>query len=133
MSGAKPRVLARSVHYIHPKLGTQATLLAAFARPDVSGQAMRQEGCLSVEIDAPPDPEGTVLVTALWRRRKDYDGWFANPWRAEASAAIEPRLATEPAGVVYDVVLATESAAMPEGAAVSSVADRPRRTEQGAA
>ncbi|MDP9364508.1 MAG: hypothetical protein M3Q10_09855 [Chloroflexota bacterium] len=44
-------------------------------------------------------------MTALWTDREAYDGWLANPWRAEATAAIEPLLAEEPRGSVYDVVL----------------------------
>jgi quinol monooxygenase YgiN len=103
-------VPARSVLYLHPKPGQRAALVETFARIDVPGHAMRQEGCLGVEVQVPPDADGPLLVTALWRRREDYDGWLANPWRAESTAEIAPFIADEqPVGVVYDVVLAAGS------------------------
>lgn len=96
--------------YLHPKPGQRAALVDTFARIDVPGHAMEQEGCLGVEVQVPPDADGPLLVTALWRRREDYDGWLANPWRAESTAAIAPHIADEqPVGVVYDVVLAAGS------------------------
>ena len=100
---------ARSVLYLSPKPGCRAALIVAFARLDVPGHAMEQAGCLSVELQAVPeetDPTAPLLVTALWTDRTAYDGWLANPWRAESSAVIEPLLAEEPRGVVYDVLLA---------------------------
>jgi quinol monooxygenase YgiN len=104
-------VPARSVLYLHPKPGQRRALLETFARIDVPGHAMEQEGCLSVEVQVPPDEDGPVLVTALWRRREDYDGWLANPWRAESTAEIAPFIADDqPVGVVYEVVLAAGSA-----------------------
>ena len=101
----------RSVLYLHPKPGQRRALIETFARIDVPGHAMEQEGCLGVEVQVPPDPDAPLLVTALWRRREDYDGWLANPWRAESTAEIAPYIADEqPVGVVYDVVLAAGSA-----------------------
>ncbi len=110
---------ARSVLYLHAKPGQRAALVDTFVRIDVLGHAMAQEGCLSVEVQVPPDEDGPLLVTALWRRREDYDGWLANPWRAESTAEIAPHIADDqPVGVVYDVVLAAGSAE-----AVAALAD----------
>jgi quinol monooxygenase YgiN len=100
---------ARSVLYLKPKPGCRAALIDVFVRLDVPGNAMKQDGCLSVELQALPaemDDAAPLLVTALWTHRAAYDGWLANPWRAESTAAIEPLLMEEPHGVVYDVILA---------------------------
>ena len=123
---------ARSVLYLRPRPGQRAALVDTFARIDVLGHAMQQEGCLGVEVQAPPDEDGPLLVTALWRNREDYDGWLANPWRAESTAEIAPHIADDqPVGVVYDVVLAAGSA---EAAAALADLRRPfpeKRTERG--
>jgi heme-degrading monooxygenase HmoA len=99
----------RSVLYLPVKPGRQRDLVAVFARIDVLGHAMRQTGCLGVEVQmAPDDPDAPLLVTALWADRASYEGWLANPWRAESAAELAPCLRDEPgAGAVYDVVLAT--------------------------
>ena len=116
-----------------PKPGCRAALIEAFARLDVPGHALRQEGCLSVELQAVPeeiDPTAPLLVTALWTHRAAYDGWLANPWRAESTATIEPLLAVEPRGVIYDVLLATGDSAAAQ-AAVDHDPRGDRRTEGG--
>lgn len=108
------RLPARSVLFLQPKPGMQKELAAVFERIDVPGNALKQEGCLSVEIHVPEDPEGPVLVTALWTHREAYDGWLANPWREYSGQELSPFMDGErSAGVVYDIVLA--------GGAVSAV------------
>ena len=98
---------ARSVLYLQAKPGMRDALVAVFRRIDVPGHALRQAGCLSVEVQIPPDEDGPLLVTALWSNRAAYDGWLANPWREYSGAELAPFLAEDtPAGVVYDVVLA---------------------------
>lgn len=99
----------RSVLYLPALPGRQRDLTAVFERIDVLGHAMRQPGCLGVEVQIAPDaPDAPVLVTALWVDRAAYDGWLANPWRAESAAELAPLLRAEPgAGAVYDVVLST--------------------------
>ncbi len=103
-------MLARSALYLQTKPGARAALIEAFRRLDVPGRALQQEGCLSKELQAPPEEDGPLLVTALWTHRAAYDGWLANPWRAEATAAIAPLVAEEPRGPVYDVLLAAGDA-----------------------
>jgi quinol monooxygenase YgiN len=100
----------RSVLYLPVLSGRQRDLVAVFERIDVLGHAMRQTGCLGVEVQvAPDDAEAPVLVTALWVDRAAYDGWLSNPWRAESAVELAPLLRDEPgAGAVYDVVLATD-------------------------
>ncbi|MBA3414274.1 MAG: antibiotic biosynthesis monooxygenase [Chloroflexia bacterium] len=123
---------ARSVLYLHAKPGQRAALVETFARIDVLGHALQQEGCLGVEVQVPPDEDGPLLVTALWRRREDYDGWLANPWRAESTAKLAPYISDEqPVGVVYDVVLAAGS---PEAATALAEIKTPlgQRAEGGA-
>jgi hypothetical protein len=97
---------ARSVLFLQPKPGMRDALLEVFRRIDIPGNALRQAGCLSVEVQAPPEPDGPVLVTALWTHRSAYDGWLANPWREYAGNELAPFLDGESTGVVYDIVLA---------------------------
>jgi quinol monooxygenase YgiN len=102
----------RSVLYLPVLPGRQRDLVAVFERIDVLGHAMQQAGCLGVEVQiAPEEQDAPALVTALWVDRAAYDGWLANPWRAESTAELAPLLRDEPgAGAVYDVVLATDEA-----------------------
>jgi hypothetical protein len=81
-------------------------LVEVFRRIDIPGNALRQAGCLSVEVQVPVDPDGPVLVTALWTHRAAYDGWLANPWREYSGSELAPFLNGESTGTVYDIVLA---------------------------
>lgn len=100
------RYPARSVLFLQAKPGLRDQLVDVFRRIDVPGHALQQEGCLSVEVQVPPDEDGPVLVTALWSNRHAYDGWLANPWREYSGTELEPLLDGESHGVVYDIVLA---------------------------
>ena len=100
------RVPARSVLYLQAKPGMREELVEVFRRIDIPGNALLQEGCLSVEVQAPPDEDGPLLVTALWTDRAAYDGWLANPWRDYSGSELAPFLDGESHGVVYDIVLA---------------------------
>ena len=100
------RVPARSVLFLQAKPGMRDALVEVFRRIDIPGNALLQEGCLSVEVQAPPDEDGPLLVTALWTHRAAYDGWLANPWRDYSGNELAPFLDGESHGVVYDIVLA---------------------------
>jgi quinol monooxygenase YgiN len=100
------RVPARSVLFLQAKPGMRDELVEVFSRTDIPGNALLQEGCLSVEVQVPPDEDGPLLVTALWSHRAAYDGWLANPWREYSGSELAPFLAEENQGVVYDIVLA---------------------------
>ena len=118
------RVPARSVLFLQAKPGMRDALVEIFRRIDIPGNALLQEGCLSVEVQVPPDEDGPLLVTALWTHRAAYDGWLANPWREYSGSELAPFLDGESHGVVYDVVLA--------GGDVSAVAaGAPRATAAG--
>ncbi len=98
---------ARSVLYLQAKPGMREALVEVFRRIDVPGHALQQAGCLSVEVQVPPDEDGPLLVTALWRDRQAYDGWLSNPWREYSGAELAPFLAEDTAaGIVYEIVLA---------------------------
>jgi quinol monooxygenase YgiN len=100
-------VPVRSLLSIQAKPGMRQHLVDSFFRIDVPGHAMRQDGCLAVELLLPPDPDGPVVVTALWRDRAAYLGWLANPWRAHSTADIAPYVEDEPAaGELFEVVSA---------------------------
>jgi quinol monooxygenase YgiN len=111
---SEARVPARSVLFLQAKPGMRDELVEVFRRIDIPGNALLQEGCLSVEVQVPPDEDGPLLVTALWTHRAAYDGWLANPWREYSGSELAPFLDGESHGVVYDVVLA--------GGGVSAVA-----------
>ncbi len=121
---SEARVPARSVLFLQAKPGMRDALVEVFRRIDIPGNALLQEGCLSVEVQAPPDDDGPLLVTALWTHRGAYEGWLANPWREYSGSELAPFLAGESHGVVYDIVLA--------GGDVSAVAaGAPRITAAG--
>ncbi len=101
------RVPARSVLFLRAKPGKRDELVKVFRRIDIPGNALLQEGCLSVEVQVPPDEDGPLLVTALWSHRAAYDGWLGNPWREFSGSELAPFLAEESHGVVYDIVLAS--------------------------
>ena len=103
---SETRVPARSVLFLQAKPGMRDALVEVFRRIDIPGNALRQEGCLSVEVQVSPDADGPVLVTALWTHRAAYDGWLANPWREYSGSELAPFLDGESHGVVYDIVLA---------------------------
>jgi quinol monooxygenase YgiN len=107
MTVSSPGIPARSVLYLQAKPGMREALVDVFRRIDVPGHALQQLGCLSVEVQVPPDADGPILVTALWTDREAYQGWLDNPWREYSGAELAPFLAEETAaGVVYDIVLA---------------------------
>ena len=99
-------VPARSVLYLQAKPGMRAELVEVFRRIDIPGNALLQEGCLSVEVQVPPDEDGPLLITALWTDCAAYDGWLANPWREYSGSELAPFLEGEGHGIVYDIVLA---------------------------
>ena len=78
---SEARVPTRSVLFLQAKPGMRDELVEVFRRIDIPGNALLQEGCLSVEVQVPPDEDGPLLVTALWTDRAAYNGWLANPWR----------------------------------------------------
>jgi quinol monooxygenase YgiN len=103
---SETRVPARSVLFLQAQPGMRDALIDIFRRIDIPGNAVLQEGCLSVEVQVPPDEDGALLVTALWTHRAAYDGWLANPWREYSGSELAPFLDGESHGVVYDIVLA---------------------------
>jgi quinol monooxygenase YgiN len=114
---------ARSVLYLQPKPGMQNALIDVFRRIDVPGNALMQEGCLSVEVQTPPDPDAPILVTALWTHRGAYEGWLANPWREYSGTELDPFLDGDSSAIVYDVVLADgDVSAVAAGAPVAGTA-----------
>src|SRR5829696_6412655 len=106
---SEARVPARSVLFLLAKPGMRNELVEVFRRIDVPGNALLQEGCLSVEVQVPPDEDGPLLVTALWTHRAAYDGWLANPWREYSGSELEPFLAGESHGVVSAVAAGAPS------------------------
>ena len=120
-------VPARSVLFLQAKPGMRDEVVEVFRRIDIPGNALRQDGCLSVEVQVPPDEDGPLLVTALWSHRAGYDGWLANPWREYSGSELAPFLEEESHGVVYDIVLAGgDVSAVAAGAPVVTASDQNR-------
>lgn len=99
-------MLARSILFMQPREGRREDVISTFERLGVPERALRQKGCLSVELQVPPEEGEPVLVTALWSDRTAYDGWLSNPWREETSEELFSLLTGPPEGVVYDIRVA---------------------------
>jgi quinol monooxygenase YgiN len=99
-------MLARSLLFMQPREGRREELVATFERLGIARTALQQEGCISVELQVPPDEAAPVLVTALWEERSAYEGWLSNPRREETRDEIFALLTDEPEGVVYDIRIA---------------------------
>jgi quinol monooxygenase YgiN len=97
----------RSILYLQPKPGKRQALIDAFQRLDVFGHAMKQAGCVSVEMLAPADENAALAVIALWTGREGIEGWIYNPWRAEASRELDQFVEEGPDSAVYEIVMAT--------------------------
>ncbi len=108
-------MLARSILFMQPREGCREDLVATFERLQIPETALRQDGCLGVELQVPPDETGPVLVTALWTNRTAYDGWLSNPRREETSEELFALLTEPPEGVVYDIRVAAGPLAGTEG------------------
>jgi quinol monooxygenase YgiN len=106
-------LLARSLLFMQAREGCREDLIRTFVRLEIPQRALRH-GCLSVELQVPPDESAPVLVTALWADRAGYDRWLESPSRQETSAELFPLLTEEPEGVVYDVRVAAGNPAAPE-------------------
>jgi quinol monooxygenase YgiN len=112
--GSEP-ALIRSVLYLPPRAGGSDDIVGLYRREEILETALRQDGCLSAELQVPREPDAPILVTALWRDAGAYEGWLANPLRE----ATRPKLAelvegdfdAAVRGAVYDVVLAVEAQA----------------------
>jgi quinol monooxygenase YgiN len=102
--------LIRSVLYLSPRAGGSDDIVGVYRREAILETALRQEGCLSAELQVPREPGAAILVTALWRDAAAYESWLANPLR-ETTAPMLAELVdgdfdAAVRGAVYDVVLA---------------------------
>jgi heme-degrading monooxygenase HmoA len=80
-----------------------------YRRAGVLERALRQDGCLGASLHVLHSGSGPVLVTALWRDEKAYEGWVANPSRKEDAGELD-RLVEEDMkagvrGALYEVVI----------------------------
>ena len=96
----------RSVLYLQPKPGMRQAVIDAFVEEEVPARALEQDGCLAVELLAPPDESAPIVVIALWRERAAYDGWLNSPVRARSSGRLDELLTEPPRSEAYDVVIA---------------------------
>jgi quinol monooxygenase YgiN len=99
-------VQGRSVLYLQPKPGMRQAVIDAFVEEEVPARALEQDGCLAVELLAPPDESAPIVVIALWRERAAYDGWLNSPVRARSSGSLDELLTEPPRSEAYDVLIA---------------------------
>ncbi len=81
-----------------------------YQRAGVLERARSQDGCLAAALYVPSSGSGPVLVTALWRDEKAYEGWVANPSRKEDAGQlhhlVEEDVAAGVRGALYRLVIA---------------------------
>jgi hypothetical protein len=95
----------RSVLFLTARPGRRTEVIEAYRRLEILESAVQQANCSSSELQVPEDPEAALLVTALWRRKEDYDAWRAHPLRERYMAELAPLLAGVPSGEVYWIEL----------------------------
>jgi heme-degrading monooxygenase HmoA len=105
--GLERSMAVRSILYLQPKPGARQHLIDAFRRLDVFGHAMRQPGCISIEMLAPAGENAALAVIALWTGREGIEGWINNPWRAESSRELDQFVEEGPDSAIYEIVMAT--------------------------
>src|SRR2546426_1735310 len=96
--------MTRSVLIFSIRPGRRDDFVAAFRRLQVLERASRQPGFLSAQLHVRVDGSDEALVTADWDSSEAYEGWLANPVRAEMQSELGPLLAADPEPRVYDVV-----------------------------
>ena len=96
--------MTRSVLVFAIMPGRRADFVAAFDRLQVLRRASRQPGFRSAQLHVRVDGSDEALVTADWDSSEAYEGWLANPVRAEMQSEFGPLLVTDPEPRVYDVV-----------------------------
>ena len=89
----------RSVLYLRPRGADGRAIVDFYRRHRVLEHAVRQEGCVSAELQVPADAPGDVLVTALWRDAEAYRGWLDNPLRSAHAAELSELVADFDASV----------------------------------
>ena len=102
---------ARSTLFLQPKPGRRDDLIEAFKRIDVFGHALKHEGCVSIEMLTPDEPNDPVAVIALWTSRAGIEGWLDSPRRAESTRDLDPFIERVPESVIYDIVISAPAEA----------------------
>jgi heme-degrading monooxygenase HmoA len=96
--------MTRSVLVFSILPGRRGEFVAAFMRLEVLRRASMQPGFRRSQLHVPVDDRDEVLVTADWDSPEAYEGWLANPVRAEIQAELGPLLAADPEPRVYEVI-----------------------------
>lgn len=103
-------LLIRSVLSLVPKDGDYQAVVDFYRRHGILERASRQDGCLGSELQVSADDHGSILVTALWRDRRAYEGWVENPARAATAHGLDELVAEQVDGDIrgrlYEVELA---------------------------
>jgi quinol monooxygenase YgiN len=96
--------VTRSILRLRAKPGRRDELVELFDRLGIFAAAREQDGFLAAELQISLDDADELVVTATWARPEAYDGWLANPIRAELGAQLEPLLDGDPEPRTYLIV-----------------------------
>jgi heme-degrading monooxygenase HmoA len=96
--------VTRSVLIFSILPGRRDEFVATFRRLGVLRRASSQPGFRNAQLFVRVGESDEVLVTADWESAAAYEGWLANPVRAEIQSELGPLLAADPEPRVYDVV-----------------------------
>jgi heme-degrading monooxygenase HmoA len=85
--------------------GRRDEFVAAFRRLAVLEKASHQEGFLRSQLHLPlVGGADEAMVTADWESAAGYEGWLANPVRAEIGEVLGPLLAEESDARLYEII-----------------------------
>ena len=97
--------MIRSVLLLKPHPGRRDDLVEAFRTIGIFTAAISHGNCISAELQVPDDPDGVVMVTALWPSRDDYANYLASDLRRKLSEGIVPLVERVGDGAVYEILL----------------------------
>ena len=95
----------RSVLLLKPLPGRRDDLVEAFRRIGVFQAAIRHASCVSAELQVPDDPDGVVMVTALWPNRELYASYLASDLRRKLGEGLVPLVEQIGEGAIYEILL----------------------------
>jgi PAS domain S-box-containing protein len=78
---------------LFPNPGAREAIIAAHRESNIVAIAVREGGCLSSELQLSPNPEGPIVVSALWESREDFHRFTLHPARIALGQQIGPLLA----------------------------------------
>jgi len=91
-----------SILRIAVRRSAEDEFVRTFAALDVFAHSQRSGGFLGGRLLRPLSAEAPFVVVAEWDSSDDYERWLANPIREQLKEALEPLLAGELEGGVFE-------------------------------